>query len=76
MTDVLFFGQLTDLVGTSQLGMEEVEDTDTLVRLLKEKFPALANAKYMLALDNKMVTANTKIPSGAKVALMPPFSGG
>jgi molybdopterin synthase sulfur carrier subunit len=76
MTDILFFGQLTDLVGTSQLVMEEVGDTDTLVRLLKEKFPALANAKYMLALDNKMVTENTKIPSGAKVALMPPFSGG
>ena len=76
MIEVMFFGQLTDHTGTSHLLVDDIQDTDALISMLKEKYPALSNAKYMIAVDNRMVTVNTAISSVAKVALMPPFSGG
>lgn len=76
MIEVMFFGQLTDLAGTPHLLVDDVHDTETLINLLKEKYPALSTSKFMIAVNNRMVTVNTSISSGAKVALMPPFSGG
>jgi molybdopterin converting factor small subunit len=47
---------------------------------LKEKlftlFPLLMESKFVIAINNKMAAENADIPEHAKIALMPPFSGG
>jgi molybdopterin synthase sulfur carrier subunit len=43
---------------------------------LIERYPSLANKKYFIAVNQKMVHENIKLKMGDTVALMPPFSGG
>ena len=76
MIDVRFFGQLTDRTGCNTVSLEDPLDTDNLIRQLNERFPALAGAKFMLAVDNKMIQANSILSDGCRVDLLPPFSGG
>jgi molybdopterin converting factor small subunit len=56
--------------------IEEVANTDMLINLMKLRYPSLESSKYMVAVNNTMVTENTILTPGSKVAFMPPFSGG
>jgi molybdopterin converting factor small subunit len=47
-----------------------------LINLMKKHYPSLESSTYMVAINNTMVTENTIIRPGSKVAFMPPFSGG
>jgi len=76
MIEVIFFGQLTDATGVSSMMVEEVSNTDMLINLIKMRYPSLESSKYMVAVNNTMVTENTILTPGSKVAFMPPFSGG
>lgn len=76
MIEVRFFGQLTDRTGCKNLILEDVVDTDTLIQQLNERFPALASAKIMLAVNNTMIQSNTILAAGCRIDLLPPFSGG
>lgn len=74
--ELLFFGQLTDITGTSVVMLDHMSDTDILKRHVFEMYPSLQQAKLMIAVNNKLVTENEVIPEGAKIAFMPPYSGG
>lgn len=74
--EVMFFGQLTDITGSSKISVEDVTDTDSLKQKLFQQYPSLAAAKFRVAVDNKIIRDNTSIGQGAKIAFMPPFSGG
>jgi molybdopterin converting factor small subunit len=74
-TQIIIFGQLTDITGDS-LTFDNVPDTNTLVQELHNRFPLLAKAKYVIAVDKKLVQSNTPLSSESTVALLPPFSGG
>ena len=74
--DILTFGQLIDITGHSTIQMELVNDTDQLKSVLIEKFPALAQSKYLVAVNMEIVRGNSKLSPGDVVALLPPFSGG
>lgn len=73
---IIIFGQLTDIINTSTLTLTNVADTNSLVNELNKLYPALADRKYMIAVDKKAITENTILQQGATVALLPPFSGG
>lgn len=73
---ILIFGQLTDIIQSSEIDLPAVADTDALREALLEKYPELARVKFALAVDKQMVTENTVIPPGSVLALLPPFSGG
>ncbi len=73
---VMIFGQLTDIIKSSTLTLIDTTDTKNLVGELKKQFPALDQAKYILAVDKQTVTENTILKDGSIVALLPPFSGG
>jgi len=73
--NIIIFGQLTDIAGNS-LSLEGVADTDQLVNKLNELYPALADKKYLVAVDKKVISGNTVLTSNNTVALLPPFSGG
>lgn len=74
--ELLFFGQLTDITGTTVLMLDHVPDTGTLKHHVFDMYPSLQQAKLMIAVNNKLVTENEEIPEGAKIAFMPPYSGG
>jgi len=73
---VLFFGQLTDITATSSLTIENVDNTQALVLMLESMFPGLANARYIVAVNNTIVRDHMMLLETATIALMPPFSGG
>ena len=72
----MIFGQLTDIVKSNILTLTGTADTRSLLAELKNQFPALGEAKYILAVDKQTVTENTILKDGSVVALLPPFSGG
>ena len=72
----MIFGQLTDIVKSNTLTLTGIADTKSLVDELKRQFPALGDAKYLLAVNKQTITANTTLKEGSIVALLPPYSGG
>ena len=73
--NVIIFGRLTDIAGSS-LALENIADTNGLVKELHSLYPALADAKYVIAVDKKVANENTALTENSVVALLPPFSGG
>jgi len=73
--NIIFFGQLADIAGTSVF-INGVADTDSLITALHNTYPALARAKYVIAVDKRVITSNTLVNGKTVVALLPPFSGG
>lgn len=75
-TTIRLFGVLTDIVGKDYLEINNVENTDDLVKQLYHDYPLLVKNKFRIAVDNNFIETNTLIDPGSIVALMPPFSGG
>jgi molybdopterin synthase sulfur carrier subunit len=73
---ILVFGQLTDMMGNNALKLSGMRDTDAIIAELTQRYPALATAKYRIAVDKQMINNNTTLKAGSTVALLPPFSGG
>ena len=73
--EIIIFGQLADIAGSS-LSMENVADTNALVSGLHKLYPALADVKYLIAVNKSVVNENTVLNENSVVALLPPFSGG
>ena len=72
---IIIFGRLTDTAGSS-LALENIADTNSLVKELHIRYPALADARYLVAVDKKVANENTTLTEDSIVALLPPFSGG
>jgi sulfur-carrier protein len=72
---IILFGRLVDIAGSSVF-VSGVEDTDGLINALHNTYPALASAKYVIAVDKRVITSNTLLNEKSVVALLPPFSGG
>jgi len=76
MVEIRFFGQLTDLTKTEKVLIEDMRDTNIMINKIMEMYPALANATFKVALNNKLVNDNIEITENSIIAFMPPFSGG
>ena len=72
---IILFGKLTDIAGSS-LALKNIADTNRLIEEMHNRYPALAQAKYVIAVDKKVVNENTALTENNIVALLPPFSGG
>jgi len=72
---IILFGQLADIAGSSVF-VNGVADTDSLITALHNAYPALAEAKYVIAVDKEVINSNTSLNDNSVVALLPPFSGG
>jgi molybdopterin synthase sulfur carrier subunit len=71
---IIAFGQIAEITGKELI--IDAQDVTLLKALLHEKYPALAEKKYAIALNNKVVTNNAELNEYDTVALMPPYSGG
>ena len=74
--NILIFGQIADITGTNNLTLENVNNTEELLKRLKNNFPALLDSKFAVAVDKKIITENTALGNNSTIALLPPFSGG
>ncbi len=74
--NIILFGQLTDISLTDTITLEGIGDTDHVIETLQKTYPALANSKYIIAVDKKVISENTLLTNNCTVALLPPFSGG
>lgn len=74
--NVLFFGQLSEVTKTSSLKLADISDTDELQKKLENRFPALAEMTFSIAVNKKMIQQKTILHAEDEVALLPPFSGG
>lgn len=73
--NIIIFGQLCELLGEN-LVLNDITDTNSLTETLNKRFPKLADSKYVMAVDKKVVTENISLINNSTVALLPPFSGG
>jgi molybdopterin synthase sulfur carrier subunit len=73
---ILIFGKLADIVNASTLTLTGIADTNSLVNELNKRYPALADCKYIMAVDKQTITTNTILKGESTIALLPPFSGG
>lgn len=76
MVEIRFFGQLTDLTKTETVFLDNVTDTDLVMKKIIEMYPALANSTFKMALNNKLINGNIEVAENSIIAIMPPFSGG
>ncbi len=70
------FGQLADITGKTEMILHDIPDTETLIKTLNEMYPSMANVKYAMALNKKVIKENTSLSGDNNIALLPPFSGG
>ena len=70
------FGQLADITGRTEMTLHDIPDTETLVQTLNELYPLIANVKYAIALNRKVIKDKTILIGDNNIALLPPFSGG
>lgn len=74
--NVLVFGQITDITGKGSLKISDVADTDGVIQKLQERFNGLNAVKFSIAVNKKIIRANTVLKNEDTVAILPPFSGG
>lgn len=73
---IKIFGQLSEIIGSEELQLEDINDTELLRKKLIFDFPKLANYPFVMAVDKKIANKNVKLNTGDVVALLPPFAGG
>lgn len=74
--NILLFGQLTGITGKERISLDGISNTVELVNALNREFPALAHAKYVIAVNKQVITGNRDLQEDSTIALLPPFSGG
>ena len=81
MIKVLFFAQLRDQLGISELNIESNDITvDELLEILKEKDDnwrkCLSTSTLMIAVNQTISHKKKSLKSGDEVAFFPPVTGG
>lgn len=74
--EVVFYGRLAEITGSTNLRPEDITDTDQLKEKLIGLYPAMADIPFAIAVNNQIVQGNSSIRISDTVALLPPFSGG
>ena len=74
---VLFFGMLAEKTQTSNVELitnaNSVGDIEIEVMAL---FPALKNMTFKIAMNENIVSKETKLQPESRLAFLPPFAGG
>ena len=73
---IKIFGQLAEIIGSEEMQLQDINDTDLLRKRLISDFPKLADYPFVVAVDKKVATNNIMLNKGNVVALLPPFAGG
>jgi sulfur-carrier protein len=73
---VYFFGILTDITGTSEQELPDIENLSALKSWLWRTYPKSKEMDFQVALNKKIVDGKPEFKNGDEIALLPPFAGG
>ncbi|MEK7856411.1 MAG: MoaD/ThiS family protein [Acidobacteriota bacterium] len=75
---LLFFGATSDAVGSRELELTADETTTarSLIDQLSRNYPALANHKLLIAVNEEYADAETVVHDGDEIAIFTAVSGG
>ncbi len=73
---VLFFGVLAEVTGTSLKIYSGVKSTGDLELKVRDDFPEIAHYNYRISLNSVLTEGETLLKDGDELAFMPPFAGG
>ena len=73
---VLFFGELAKVARANKMAVQNMSDTQSLTEWILEKYPALKNRTYRVAVNKEVISEKRNLNNGDEVALLPPYAGG
>jgi molybdopterin synthase sulfur carrier subunit len=73
---VLFFGELAEVAGANKMAVRNMSDMQSLMEWLVEKYPALKNRTYRVAVNKEVISEKRNLKNGDEVALLPSYAGG
>ena len=73
---ILFFGVLSEVSGKQGEEISFSGDLAALFVLLKQKYPALNDYQFSVAINQDISTESKELSPGDEIALLPPFTGG
>jgi sulfur-carrier protein len=73
---VYFFGILTDITGSAEQEIKDVENLSALKSWLWRSYPKSKELDFQVAVNKKFVEGKIEFKNGDEVALLPPFAGG
>ena len=71
---ILAFGRIAEITGRTFT--IEAGDTDSLKEAVGLRFPELAQTKFAIAVNKRIINRMTAVSPSDEIALMPPYSGG
>jgi len=74
--NVLLFGILTDIAGSSKVELKDVESVSAVKSWLWRNYPKSKDIDFQIAINNKIIEGKADLKNGDEVALLPPFAGG
>jgi len=76
--EILLFGVLSDIVSKEAICLD-IEEGTTVAMVLKTiygQFPQLCDYEFRVAVNQTLISDETTVKNGDKMALLPPFAGG
>jgi|ETNmetMinimDraft_13_1059891.scaffolds.fasta_scaffold158721_1 molybdopterin converting factor small subunit len=75
---ILFFGQLTEIAGTSELIQDDntITDINSLKEHLYISYPRLREFNFRISINGNIPNENLRLKANDEIGLLPPFAGG
>ncbi|MFN8256429.1 MAG: MoaD/ThiS family protein [Bacteroidales bacterium] len=74
--NLLLFGILTDIAGTSKTELKDIESVTQVKSWLWRNYPKSKDIDFQIAINGKIIEGKADLKNGDEVALLPPFAGG
>ena len=74
--NVLFFGILTEVTGTSIKHYRDVRSYADLKHRIEDDFPEIIHYNFRIAVNNEIIDEDPLLNDDDEVAFLPPFAGG
>jgi len=74
--NVLFFGVLAEVAGTSRKHYLAIRSFDDLKHRLTDDFPEIVHYNFRFAVNSEITNENASLKDGDEIACLPPFAGG
>jgi molybdopterin synthase sulfur carrier subunit len=74
--NVLFFGVLAEVSGTSSKYYRGIKSFGDLRHRIEDDFPEMVHYNFRIAVNNEIINDEPLLSPGDEIAYLPPFAGG